>query len=89
MTASRNYPKPESLATRSQLRAFGAPRETHEAVVAAIFAIASSKRPADAIWTAPTPAEWDHVTMAVQEYITHGDFEPEDSYSWGQEAITL
>jgi hypothetical protein len=88
---NRNYPRPETLATREQLRAFGGARETHEIVVAAIFAIADRKRPADSIWAAPTSAEWDHVTMAVEEYLTHGDFdrEPNGRYPWGEATIEI
>ena len=88
---NRSYPKPDTLATLAQLRAWGGPRETHEAVVAAIFAIANSKRPADAIWEAPKPAEWDNVCMAVEEYINHGDFPAEDDgcYPWGQETVQV
>jgi hypothetical protein len=51
-------------------------RETHPAVATAIHAIADSNRSPDSIWEAPTPVEWDHVGMAVQEYIAHGDYEP-------------
>jgi hypothetical protein len=88
-TMSRNYPNPDSLATLAQLRAWGGPRETHEAVVAAIFAIADGKRPAVAIWENPTAAEWDHVGMAVEEYVRNGDFpaEGDGRYPWGQEAV--
>lgn len=66
-------------------------RETHPAVARAIHAIADSKRSPEAIWDDPTPAEWDHVTMAVEEYIAHGDFpvEPDGRYQWGVEAIIL
>lgn len=66
-------------------------RETHIAVATAIHAIADDKRTAEAIWEDPTPAEWDHVTMAVQNYIDNGVFPTEDDgrYNWGQEAITL
>jgi hypothetical protein len=77
---NRNYPRPETLATREQLRA-----------CAAIFAIADRKRPADSIWAAPTSAEWDHVTMAVEEYLTHGDFDrkPDGRYPWGETSIEI
>lgn len=70
---------------------WAAARETHIAVATAIHAIADDKRSAEAIWEEPTPAEWDHVTMAVQNYIDNGVFRAEDDgrYNWGQEAITL
>jgi hypothetical protein len=66
-------------------------RETHEAVATAIHAIADSKRSPEAIWEDPTPAEWDHVKMAVQEYIANGDFEPETDgrYPWGNATIQV
>ena len=65
-------------------------RETHIAVATAIHAIADSRRTPEAIWEAPTPAEWDHVKMAVEEYVRLGNFPAEDDgrYSWGQEAIS-
>jgi len=66
-------------------------RETHEAVATAIHAIADSRRSAQTIWEAPTQAELDQVTMAVEEYIRHGDFsaEPDGRYQWGFETIRL
>jgi hypothetical protein len=62
-------------------------RETHMAVATAIHAIADSKRSPEAIWEAPSYAEWTQVTMAVEEYVTHGDYAAEDGYSWGQETV--
>ncbi|MFP4539124.1 MAG: hypothetical protein ACLFPA_12585 [Dichotomicrobium sp.] len=66
-------------------------RETHMAVATAIHAISDSTRSPEAIWEAPTDAEFDHVKMAVEEYISHGDFpaEPDGTYPWGVEAIRL
>lgn len=66
-------------------------RETHMAVATAIHALADDKRTAEAIWADPTPAEWDHVTMAVQNYVEAGAFPAEDDgrYNWGEEAITI
>ena len=65
-------------------------RDTHMAVAVAIHAIGDQRRSPEAIWEAPTPAEWDHVEMAVGEYVSHGDFEAElDGYSWGQETVRL
>ena len=66
-------------------------RNTHPAVAAAIHAIADSHRSPEAIWDAPTAAEWDHVKMAVAEYVAHGDFpaERDGRYSWGTEIVTL
>lgn len=81
---SRNYDTP------TVDKSWADSRETHMAVARAIHAVADSKRSAQAIWEAPTPAEWDHVAMAVAEYVAHGDF-PVDSegYSWGLETIKL
>ena len=66
-------------------------RDTHAAVATAIFAIADTSRTPEAIWEAPTAAEFDHVTMAVEEYLRHGDFARADDgrYHWGQEVIRL
>lgn len=64
-------------------------RETHPAVASAIHAISDSKRSPEAIWEAPDSAEWDHIEMAVEEYVSHGDFEPDGRYSWGMETIKL
>lgn len=63
-------------------------RETDIAVAVAIHAIADASRTPEAIWEAPTPAEWDHVTMAVQQYVTHGYFDADPKgYCWGQETV--
>ena len=83
---NRNYAHPTIETT-----AWCDGRETHPAVGAAIHAIADDKRSAEDIWESPTATEFDHVTMAVEEYLAHGDFEPTTTgrYMWGQEAITL
>ncbi len=64
-------------------------RETHHAVAVAIHAISGRTRSPEAIWEAPTTTEWDHVQMAVEEYISHGDFQAEDDgrYPWGEEVV--
>lgn len=66
-------------------------RETHPAVATAIHAIADKTRSPEAIWEAPTPAEWQHVAMAVEQYVTAGLFERmgEEGYSWGEETLLL
>jgi len=65
-------------------------RETDMASAVAIHAIADNRRTAEAIWEAPTPAEWDHVKMAVAEYVAHGDFPADDSgYCWGMETVRI
>ena len=80
---NRNYNCPKISARWSETR------ETHPAVAAAIHAISTSKRSPEAIWTEPTGAEWDHVAMAVEEYIEAGEFEaePDGQYPWGQAVI--
>ena len=66
-------------------------RETHEAVATAIHAIASGARTPEAIWEAPTAAEWDHVAMAVENYIDNDLYPAEDDgrYAWGQESVVI
>ena len=66
-------------------------RETHPAVAMAIHAISDSNRSPNAIWEAPTPAECDHVTMAVENYVTNGVVEAESdgTYRWGAERIVI
>ncbi len=66
-------------------------RETHMAVATAIHAIAGSSRSAEDIWGEPSAAEFDHVVMAVAEYLRHGDFPAEDDgrYPWGQATIRI
>ncbi len=85
MTTSRNYDLTIVPAAWSDSR------ETHPAVASAIWAIADNVREPEAIWEAPTSAEWDHVKMAVEEFVLHGDFaaEPDGCYPWGQETIRL
>lgn len=82
---NRNYKTPSVPAEWANSR------ETHMAVAVAIHAIADSKRSPEAIWESPTPAEWDHVQMAVQEYTRAGDFpaEADGCYSWGEETLTI
>jgi hypothetical protein len=78
---NRNYNTPRVA------REWANSRETHMAVATAIHAIADSKRSPEDIWDAPNPAEFDHVAMAVAEYVAHGDYEAADGYSWGQETV--
>ena len=82
---NRNYNSPRVDAE------WAATRETCIAVATAIHAIADSKRSADAIWEAPTQAEEDHVKMAVQEYLNHGDFprDPDGEYGWGASTLHI
>jgi len=82
---NRNYRTPSVSADWADSR------ETHMAVAVAIHAIADRNRSPEEIWDDPTPAEWDHVTMAVHEYVIHGDFDAESDgrYAWGMENISL
>lgn len=82
---NRNYEKP------SVGEHWAETRETHIAVATAIHAIADSRRSAEEIWESPTPAEEDHVKMAVQEYVANGDFQAEEDgkYQWGASALTV
>lgn len=65
-------------------------RETDTAVAMAIHAIASSGRTPEAIWEAPSAAEWDHVVMAVQNYVAAGVVEYDATgYCWGQEIVRI
>ena len=65
-------------------------RNTDMAVAVAIHAIASHDRTPEAIWGAPTGAEYDHVAMAVENYVNNGVFEPQTGgYNWGQETVIL
>jgi hypothetical protein len=65
--------------------------ETHPAILAAINAIASERRPARVIWRWPTGPECDSIVMAVEEYIYIGDFKPTSNniYRWGADEIRL
>ncbi len=79
---NRNYDTP-AVATD-----WASSRNTDMAVAVAIHAIADDKRSPEAIWEDPTPAEWDHVRMAVNEYVRHGDFPAAASgYCWGDESV--
>jgi hypothetical protein len=66
-------------------------RETHMAVATAIHAISGPTRTPEAIWESPTPAEIDHVAMAVEEYLRHGDFprSADGCYHWGEEVVRV
>ncbi len=55
------------------------------------YAISGPLRSAEAIWEAPTWAEWDTVHVAVENYVGAGVFPAEDDgrYQWGEEAVLL
>ena len=83
---TRNYTSPTIDAQ------WAADRQTDMAVAVAIHAIAdriSTRSPAE-IWSDPTPPEFEHVCMAVEEYVVHGDYAAnEDGYCWGQETVPV
>lgn len=64
---------------------------THPAVLAAINAVATERRPPMTIWKAPTGTECDHIVMALEEYIYLGDFAPtaDNIYAWDADEIRL
>lgn len=87
---SRNYKALQALDITSQeLEIWASSHETDTVVALAIHAIADDSRNPDAIWEDPTPAEWDHALMAVQEYVANGDYPEQDEYHWGEESFRL
>ena len=70
---------------------WAASRETHIAVATAIHAISGPGRTPEQIWEDPTQAEWDHVCVAVENYVASGAFraEADGRYPWGGETVTL
>lgn len=84
-TLPQQYPAPKID------RAWADSRETHIAVATAIHAISDDSRTPEQIWEDPTPAEWDHVCMAVENYVGAGVFAAEDDgrYQWGCEAVVI
>jgi hypothetical protein len=88
---SRNYRTIHDISREVCLAQWADSRETHIAVAAAIHAIADNSRRAETIWASPTSAEVDHVTLALEEYRTHGDTDPEPNgvYCWGDDNVTL
>lgn len=77
--------------TEADAAAWGDSRETHAAVAMAIHAISDRARSPQEIWEAPTPAEVDHVAMAVENYVNNGLFEAaqDGEYQWGVETIKV
>ena len=64
-------------------------RETDEVVAVAIHAIADETRTPEQIWSDPTNTEYDHVLTAIENLVTSGRFDEQDSYQWGEEAISI
>ena len=71
------------------LEVWASARETDAVVAHAIHAIADKNRDAAEIWECPTSAEFDHVRMAIENYVDAGDYEPQPSYRWGEESISI
>ncbi|ARN83690.1 hypothetical protein B1812_15425 [Methylocystis bryophila] len=71
------------------VREWAQSRETALPVAVAIWAIADGERTPQRIWEKPTPSEWDQVTMALDEYLRHGDFSrsPDGLYKWGLDHV--
>ena len=91
MNKHRNYRDP-AIAMENDIPLSEAEElETHPAVLAAINAIATERRPARVIWKAPTGPECDHIVMALEEYIYLRDFEPtpDGIYQWGADEIRI
>jgi hypothetical protein len=64
--------------------------QTSMPVAVAIHALADKSRSPQQMWEAPTSAEWDHVVMAVAEYVAHSDYEYDfEGYRWGQEVVRI
>ena len=84
---SRNYPnytKPSHYDRNA-----ASSRNTDDPVWAAIC-IRANHYPRDpgAVWSYPSPADWDEVTMCLNEWAALGDIES-GTYRWGEEEITV
>ena len=82
---NRNFDFPANiLAKHPDLPQWAHDHATDEVVAVAIQAIASGTRTREAIWDDPTDTEWDIVRVAVEEYITRGDYpvSANSRYSW-------
>ncbi len=91
MEKRRNYRDPKISIEGDIPLSEAAALETHPAVIAAINAVASERRPPMTIWKAPTGTECDHIVMALEEYIYLRDFEPtkDGIYQWGADEIRI
>jgi hypothetical protein len=81
---NRNFPCAYDMELED-VREWAHSRETALPVAVAIWAIADGRCAAQRIWEKPTPSEWDQITMALDEYLRHGDFarSPDGLYKWG------
>jgi hypothetical protein len=87
----RNYRDPKIVEENDIPLSDAKKLQTHPAVLAAINAVASERRPAKVLFQAPTGTECDHIVMALEEYIHFKDFEatPDNIYQWGSDEIRL
>lgn len=91
MEKIRNYRDPKIVLEHDIALGQAAALHTHPAVIAAINAVASERRPAMTIWKSPTGTECDHIVMALEEYIHFGDFEAtaDGVYAWDADEIRI
>lgn len=83
---NRNYPRYDA---RNIDAGEAASRETDVQVMSAIDGVsAMSGHNMTVVWENPTPAEFDHVAMCLNEWARLGDIEP-GAYQWGEETITV
>ncbi|ACB95331.1 hypothetical protein [Beijerinckia indica] len=91
MTKKRTYRDPKIVEDNDIPLSEAKALSTHPAVLAAINAVATERRPALTIWKSPTGTECDHIVMALEEYIYLGDFEAtaDNCYAWDADEIRL
>lgn len=64
-------------------------RFTHPVIGAAIHAIASDTRSADAIWSDPTEIELSVIKKIAGEWIKRGNYQTQATYQWWNKKIHL
>lgn len=64
-------------------------RFTHPAIGAAIHAIATDTRSADAIWDDPTEDELATIKRIAGEWIKRGNYPTQATYQWWRRSIHL
>jgi len=91
MDQIRNYRDPKIVSEGDIPLSEAGKLKTHPAVIAAINAVATERRPARVLFQAPTGNECDHIVMALEEYIHFKDFEatPDGVYQWGADEIRI
>ena len=92
MIINRNYKTAEKIGygfNAIHLAGWAESHNTDLAVAVAIHAISepTTGRTPDEIWESPKRSEYDHICMAINEYLICGDFDyPVDGYFWWGEA---